>query len=343
MARRPTIRQILENLIDFFSADIRSAFLASIQNIVDNVVIADVVKAIQEGDLNKAFRSLGFTDAAMRPLTAAIERAFETGGVTIGNTFPKKLNTPDGRAVFRFDVRDSRAEAWLRDQSSRLVTVIKEDTRVAVQQSLSDSMRAGINPRTAALDLVGYVDKTTGARTGGIIGLTPGQERWAARTEQMLKELDPKYLTRKLRDKRFDKTVERAIRDGKPLPADVIQKLMTRYRANVLKYRGDVIGRTEAIQSLNRSELEAVKQAVDMGATDPKHVQRIWDTAGDDRVRESHAQMDGQSVGLDEAFTFPDGSRAMFPGDTSLGAPAEETIQCRCRARLKVDWLAGVR
>lgn len=343
MARRPTIRQILENLIDFFSSDIRSAFLASIQNIVDNVVLADVVKAIQEGDLSKAFRALGATDAAMRPLTAAIERAFETGGVTVGNTFPKVLNTPNGRTVFRFDVRDSRAEAWLRDQSSRLVSTITEDTRVAVQQSLTASMRDGVNPRTAALDLVGRVDGPTGARVGGIIGLTPGQERWAARTEQMLKQLDAKYFTRKLRDKRFDNTVRKAIESGKPLPAETIQKLITRYRANVLKYRGEVIGRTEAIQSLNRSELEAVKQAVDMGATDPKHVRRIWDTAGDDRVRESHEQMDGQSVGLDEAFTFPDGSQAMFPGDTSLGAPAEETIQCRCRARLKVDWLAGVK
>lgn len=341
MPRRQTIRQILERLIDFFTDDIRSAFLASIQNVVDNVVLADVVKAISEGDLDKAFRALGFSDAAMRPLTAAIERAFETGGVTIGETFPKLLNTPNGRTVFRFDVRDSRAEAWLRDQSSTLVTAIKEDTREAVRNVLNDGMRAGVNPRTAALDLVGRVD-ATGKRVGGVIGLTPGQERWVTRTRQMLEELDPAYLNRKLRDKRFDKIVARAIKDGKPLPADTIQKLVTRYKANALRYRGETIGRTEAIQALNRSEQEAIQQAVAMGATKASTVQRVWESAGDDgRTRDTHLQMDGQTVGLDEPFTFPGGAQAMFPGDTSLGAPPEETINCRCRFRLKIDWLAA--
>lgn len=338
-----TLRQVLDALIDKFIPDIRKAFLASIQDIVDNVILADVVAAIKEGDIEKAFRAIGYSDAAMRPLTASIERAFETGGVTVGTTFPRVLNTSDGRAVFRFDVRNSRAEAYLRDQSSRLVTSIGDDARTSVRQFLTDGMQDGRNPRNVALDMIGRVDQATGRRVGGIIGLTPGQERWVARTQQQLEQLDPRYFDRALRDKRFDRTVAAAIRDGKPLSADTISKLVGRYKDNALKYRGETIARTEAIGSLNRSEYEALKQAADSGAMKPSAVQRIWDNSGDKRVRHSHVEMEGQTVGLDEAFTFPGGGQAMFPGDSSMGAPAEEIIQCRCRARTKVDWFDGVK
>jgi hypothetical protein len=50
--------------------------------------------------------------------------------------------------------------------------------------------------------------------------------------------------------------------------------------------------------------------------------------------------MDGQEVvGFDAPFIAPDGSRMMFPGDTSLGAPGEQTIQCRCFERIRVRYI----
>jgi hypothetical protein len=52
--------------------------------------------------------------------------------------------------------------------------------------------------------------------------------------------------------------------------------------------------------------------------------------------------MEGQAVGLDEPFISPTGAKMMHPGDTSLGAGGDEVIMCRCRARLKVDWLTDL-
>jgi hypothetical protein len=342
----PSAREILDALIDFFVPDIRSAFRGAMQDVVDNAIINAMTKALADGDIEAAFRALGFSDAAMRPITAAIERAYEQGGVMTGKTFPKYLNTPSGRAVFRFDVRNSRSEAWLRDHSSTLITRLTDEARTTVRNVLTEGMNAGNNPRAVALDIVGRIDPATGRRTGGIIGLTVQQERWSMNTRLDLQNLDERYFTRQLRDKRFDGIVQKAINDGKPLDNATIEKLVGRYRDNALKYRGETIARTEAIQSLNQSEYDAHRQAMDMGAMKESAVRRHWDSAGDSRVRWSHKSMDRkyhkEGVGMEEAFVSPSGAKMMFPGDTSLGAPGDEVIMCRCRVRLKVDWLADL-
>jgi hypothetical protein len=335
-------REQLDALIDLFVPDLRSAFLAAIQDIVDTVLLNQLIEAIQTGDVEGAFRAIGYSDAAMRPLTAAIERAFETGGVMTGRTFPQHLNTYSGRAVFRFDVRNSRAEAWLRDHSSTLITRIGDETRTIVRNTMTVGMQDGRNPRNTALDIVGRIDKATGRRVGGVIGLTEQQEYWVRSTRTKLVQLDKAYFDLELRDKRFDRTVAAAIRDGKPLPVDVVDKLVNRYKDNALKYRGDTIARTEALQSLNRAEWEATKQAVDLGATKTDNVRREWDSAGDSRVRWSHRKMNGQRVGVDEPFVSPSGAKMMHPGDTSLGAGANEVVACRCRVRTVIDWLADI-
>lgn len=81
--------------------------------------------------------------------------------------------------------------------------------------------------------------------------------------------------------------------------------------------RAEVIARTETVSGFNAASREA---AGGSGVVSGKR----WLTAGDDRVRESHAAMDGEEVGLDEPYS----NGLMFPGDPE-GDP-DETIQCRC-------------
>lgn len=343
-----TPRQELDALIDVFAPKIRAAFMAAIADVVDNAILQAVIDAIQNGDPAQAFRALGMSDASMRPLDAMLEEAFETGGVMTGRTFPKYLHTASGKAVFRFNVRNSRAEAYLRDKSSSLITSISEGARINVQTVLQAGMRAGANPRTVALDIVGRIDPSTGKRVGGVIGLSPGQLDWVDSTRTKLETLDNNYFKLELRDKRFDNTVVKAINSGTPLPKEIVDKLTLRYKQNALKYRGDMIGRTEAMQSLNASEYEASLQAVDSGAVSEDAVTREWDSAGDARVRLTHMILNGQRRGLREPFKSPSGVLLMFPGDTSnIGhaSPelvAAEVIGCRCRVRTIIDWLADI-
>lgn len=55
----------------------------------------------------------------------------------------------------------------------------------------------------------------------------------------------------------------------------------------------------------------------------------IWVSAGDNLVRDTHAEADGQVKPINEPFEVGD-SLMMYPCDNSLGAGAEEIVNCRC-------------
>lgn len=54
---------------------------------------------------------------------------------------------------------------------------------------------------------------------------------------------------------------------------------------------------------------------------------KTWVTAGDERVRETHADADGQTVPVDQPFDVG-GEQLMYPGDPN--GSNEEIINCRC-------------
>ena len=249
--------------------------------------------------------------------------------------------------VARFDGRNPRAEAWLRDQSSRLITEVIEEQKENVRQVLRNAMEAGGNPRDTARDVVGYYNRRTKRREGGIVGLRSDQIEAAERAFAQLRSGDPDelraYLNRKLRDKRFDPVVNAAIRDGKPVTAEKARSMVQSYRNRLLKQRGDLIARTETLRGINAAQAEAMQQVVDSGRLQASQITRVWDSAGPDgRTRDSHLAMEGQKRGQNEPFTTPGGHRLMYPGDTSLGAPASETIQCRCVVRMEIDFFEGL-
>lgn len=53
-------------------------------------------------------------------------------------------------------------------------------------------------------------------------------------------------------------------------------------------------------------------------------------TATFNNTREQHAEMDGVIVDMDEPFILPNGDFMMYPSDFSMGASAENLINCSC-------------
>lgn len=80
------------------------------------------------------------------------------------------------------------------------------------------------------------------------------------------------------------------------------------------------IARTETVSAYNFASVEAFRQSGDVD-------QLEWLSARDSAVRESHAEADGQVVGVTKSFTVG-GASLEYPGDPS--GPPEETINCRC-------------
>lgn len=61
---------------------------------------------------------------------------------------------------------------------------------------------------------------------------------------------------------------------------------------------------------------------------------KTWRTVGDERVRLSHVEADGQTVPKAGVFIVQ-GQALRFPGDTSLGATIDNVANCRCAAVYK--------
>ena len=86
--------------------------------------------------------------------------------------------------------------------------------------------------------------------------------------------------------------------------------------------RADMIARTEVLTAVSIGKAAAVEnmQEVFEGET----IKKVWISAGDSRVRDSHVQLDGDIIDADEVFD--NGLR--FPRDPK--GPPEEVIRCRC-------------
>lgn len=224
------------------------------------------------------------------------------------------------------------------------MTRIVDEQREAIREVIEAGIAAGRGPRDTALDIVGRINPATKRREGGIVGLNAPQAKAWRNAADELDALDPAYFSRKLRDKRFDRMVRRAIEDGKPLAKADRQRILNRYQDRMLKHRGDTIARTETIASLNAGRDQGIRQLIDAGNITEDQVVKVWDSAGPDgRTRDTHLAMEGQRRRLGEPFTTPTGARLMHPGDATLGAPGSEVINCRCVLRFDIDFYRGLK
>lgn len=92
------------------------------------------------------------------------------------------------------------------------------------------------------------------------------------------------------------------------------------------------IVRTEGHRIQNQSALDAMTKAVELGA----EVMKQWDATLDEHTRDTHVELDGMIVGVDEPFIIPStGAEAMYAG--GFGDPAED-CNCRCCILQRASW-----
>lgn len=83
--------------------------------------------------------------------------------------------------------------------------------------------------------------------------------------------------------------------------------------------RAFVMAKTEVNAASNFGAWEGMAQA--------NVEEKEWLSTQDDAVRETHEELDGTVVGIDEPFESSSGATAQYPGD--FGDPAED-VNCRC-------------
>jgi hypothetical protein len=331
----------LDQLIDAFEPILRRAFLESIFNIRDRAQLDQIVRMLEARDVDGAVRAVGLDPASFRSFDKAIGQAFEAGGDFTAKALPAIRDASGFVATFQFGIRNPAAERFLSDHSSTMVRDIVDDQRNMVRGFLTQGLARGDNPRTSALDLVGRINTATKRREGGVIGLTSSQEGWVRNyADELASDTPDAALTRALRDKRFDRTVAKAARDGTPIPADMQARMIRNYRNNALRNRAETIARSETIRALHVAQDQALNQAIAAGAVEPGGINVTWRSAHDSRVRDAHRELDGQTIRRGGTFQSSLGA-IRYPGDPS--ASAANTIGCRCFLEPSVDFLAGVR
>jgi len=123
-------------------------------------------------------------------------------------------------------------------------------------------------------------------------------------------------------EKRVQNAVTQGIIQGEPI-SDIANRLCTDLATSNAR-KMDNFARTAVTGAQNAGRIDRMHQAQNMGI----RVRKKWLASHDDRVRDSHAQLDGQEAEVDEDFVTINGNHIAFPGDPS--APPEEVYNCRC-------------
>lgn len=291
----------------------RNAFAQAVSTITDPFTLDLLADLLEQGRFEEALEGL---DAAGAVLGNAYGEALSDSARDTARFLSTALTV-----TVSFDQVNQRAVDMIRMNSLRLIREFTGEQRRAVREALTLGIARGANPIEQARDF------------RGSIGLTTRQVRAVENFRTLLTQgrrdglPSETALNRALRDGRFDRTVMRAIRDGQPLTAEQVDRMVDRYRQRYVRYRSEVIARTEALRAANEGTEEMYRQAIDAGQVQPAQLRRTWITAKDERVRGSHARLNGQVRMIGEAWQGDEGE-LRYPGDPT--APASETVQCRC-------------
>ena len=336
----------LLDLLDELTPEVRRAFLKAIENVRSDFQERAFTEAFERRDVEGALRAIGLGAEYFAPLERALNAAFLRGGEWLLDEMRRPAKRAGIEAVGRFDMRNPRAEQLVRQLSADLIVEIAEGQRESIRIALEEGMREGVSANRSKLDIIGRSPARGLPRQGGIVGLTSQQAGYVQNMRSDLLSGDPSlmegYFDRKRRDRRFDAVVRRAIAAGKPVSRADAERIAARYADRLLQLRGETIARTELLTTLHAAQDEGLEQMIGRGVIERDAVMLTWDASEDKSTRSSHRAMDGQTRQKGQPFTSGNGYSLMRPGDRSMGAPASETINCRCRLEVDVDFLSGL-
>lgn len=301
-----------------FEPRLRDALTTAFNRIRSSVRLRRLEDAIRTNGLQGALIELGnlaieqvIEQELINEITDAVQ---QSGRITVGAVPSAAVIDPN----FRFDTLAPTTANVLRNHNASLVQQISNNTRAAIRQGLQADFIAGRNP----------VDTARTFRAN--IGLTARQEQAVRNYRNSLENLDRDALRRRLRDRRSDRTVRRAIDTSVPLSRDRIDTLTNRYRQRFIRHRSETIARTEALRAVNMGSDLSIRQMVEGGFVDPDVVRKHWIYTRDPRTRANHIAIPGlnpDGVPVDGVFQTPLGPMR-HPHDPN--GVAANTVNCRC-------------
>lgn len=356
MARKPTQTQRLRELIARLEPVLARAFREAMQDLRDGVDYSALVSALERNDVESAVAALNIESSVFNEFARAKTETYSAAGVAQTAYIP---SPKDRRITFRFDMENPVAKQWISQNVGEMVAGLEVEQVRIVRSTILQGYGEGNSPITIARVLSGKVDKSTGRRTGGLIGLSEPQTRYvesmrrrltSGKTSDLRKILGIREdgtpipdsgMTR--RNKRFDTIIRRHLKSGTKIPTADVARMTSSYSDRLLQRRAEDIARTETGQAVMASRIEAFRQSASKANVDERFISRKWRHGGGGKdPREQHQAMNNVvATGLTTPFTLPDGTTMMHPLDPN--APPHQVVNCTCDMEINIDYAARLR
>lgn len=296
---------------------VRQAFVVFVRAVQSPEVMRQIIDRLENHDVEGAMVIVDSYISRMADVLPVI-------AATVGTATAAELADiiPDTVLAISFDPSHPRAAEIIRANRARFVTEMTSSQRRTVAQAIARGYQTGAGTAEIARNV------------RDAIGLSSEMEQHVANYRDKLVRGSREALDNVLRDRRFDRSVERAASGGAPLTEAQIERMTDRYRQRYLAYRSENIGRTEGVAATSLARQESADQMLEQTGIAEDRLERIWNTTKDKRRRDWHATMEGQVRRNTEPFTDGLGNRLRYPGDRS--APANTIINCRCIVTFRI-------
>lgn len=223
-------------------------------------------------------------DKAFTPLKERILAATKKGFQAATPEMPKVA-----QAMVGFDTLSPDVITAVRKLDSRVINTLKDDVRDTVKAYVENGLRDQKTANAVAREL------------RSVIGMSPTQAENVVKYEARLRALVRKPLT----DAQIDKKV-------------------AAYTRRAIALNADTVSRTASLDSLKLGQKLSWQDAITKGVVNGADLYKRWTTVGDDRVRDSHREMNGEEVPFDGHYSNGD------------DVPGESDWNCRCLSRVIV-------
>lgn len=285
---------------------VRKAILKSFENVRAILPEGTVIKLIKSGQLDQLIDK-SILDRAFIPTQRELRTALENSFRSAIRDMPKGGEIAGLQAV-AFDHLNPDVIRAIRTLETNSLDTLKSNVQVVVREAVRRGLEEGRAVGSIAREL------------RSVIGLAPNQLDAVSNFRSMLEAGDREALSRSLRDRRFDGTLDRALgADGEGLTADQIDRMVGRYQDNFVAFNASVNARAATVDAYKTGQLLSWQEADAKGVIpDGYTLMKEWIGIGDERERPEHVAMNGQIVPADQPYS--NGQMTAGEGD----------FNCRC-------------
>ena len=299
----------MEKLLDLWSPRLAKAFRDAVANVKKEMTEEILDQMIDRGDLTKF-------EALIVRAADKFSTFWAAAFIASGNATASTIAAGSGTEAL-FDVSDLTVINRLRIAKMEFMRAfLNEQRQIAISViTVGSTIRSNREQQASAL-----IDA---------VGLTERQNDTIDNYRRLLEQGSREALSRELRDRRFDSTLERSIDGDIALTPEQIENQVAAYRRKFINHRAKVIGDTQAGMALNEGRFNSFNQSIASGDLQEEQITRIWRTNIDGRERNTHNYLNGKKVtGMKEKYISSSGAQLLHPHDPS--APIDEIIGCRC-------------